>query len=276
MSSNSLPEVPTIEDDDTFLRGRGSGEQAAARRATRRAAGSEAASVESIAAGSSAAIPAAPVVGSPRSAAEAAPIATSTARLAAPAARQVPRTIERALLELALVPEAGWTSEQAEGFRAAATQAKRSPADVVQLIGFLRSRSALPRTAAAARFACELLASNSSVADLEQALGGVWSYTRRRRGDGFAPIDAAAEARLVAAVLGNPRPAAQVHLVLDAVDNEGGFAAYRSDLRLRAMEIALRTGVSPQDIAQWALDAREIGIDDAADVSVFVRLLTQH
>ena len=63
--------------------------------------------------------------------------------------------------------------------------------------------------------------------------------------------------------------------MLDAIDDEGGFSGYRSELRLTALEAALRSAARPQDALQWAFDAQGMGIDDEADVAVFVRLLTQ-
>ncbi|MCW2925535.1 MAG: hypothetical protein JWM98_2939 [Thermoleophilia bacterium] len=189
--------------------------------------------------------------------------------------RTAPRTLERALLELGLIPETGWSSEQAERFRAAAISGSRTPADLVQLVGFLRSWHALPRTAAAVEFACTLLGSEHSVSAIERSVGGVWSYSRRQSRDVRSRFTPEEEARLVQAALANPRPGKQTLLVLDAVDNDGGFSAYRRDLRLTALEAALRSPAEAQDALQWALDARAMGIDDEADVAVFVRLLTQ-
>ena len=44
---------------------------------------------------------------------------------------------------------------------------------------------------------------------------------------------------------------------------------------VNALDTALRSSLDPQDVLHWALEARSIGIDDDADVTVFVRLLTQ-
>lgn len=189
--------------------------------------------------------------------------------------RRAPRTVERALLELALIPEAGWPDEQAKAFLDAARAGGRTPSDVVEIIEFLRSWRALPKTVAAAAFACDLLASKHPVADLKHSVGGVWSYSRRQARALGAELEPVQEAQLVRAVLEHPRQGAHVLRMLDAVDNEGGFSRYRPELRIQALDAALRSDATPQDALQWALDARRIGIDDDADVAVFVRLLTQ-
>ena len=109
-----------------------------------------------------------------RAAAPAAPFPlTATVTDAETGTGPAPRTIERALLELGLIPEAGWPAEHADAFRDAAQAGSRSASDVVQIVTFLRSWSASPKTTAAARFACKMLASRHSAAAVEQSVGGV-------------------------------------------------------------------------------------------------------